>query len=182
MREYQARTRAVAHPLPQRARSHPARAQAACPPTPGVAKDLGYSDLERQMIGEMLTSPLRALGLGDSEDGSACKPARAGADDEEEFDDGYGAAWDMPEHLLTGGIPAGFQRTWTQVESISKDLAEKKDRIDGLLARMRKLQERFDELEHNQKHVERREKRSPNGRVNHAFSLLLFLRRGEATQ
>ena len=63
MREYQARTRAVAHPLPQRARSHPARAQAACPPTPGVAKDLGYSDLERQMIGEMLTSPLRALDL-----------------------------------------------------------------------------------------------------------------------
>ena len=84
--------------------------------------------------------------------------ARAGADDEEDFDDGYGAAWDMPEHLLTSGIPALFQRTWTQVESISKDLAEKKDRIDGLLARMRKLQERFDELE-GLKHVERREKR-----------------------
>lgn len=92
--------------------------QAACPPTPGVAKDLcAYSDAERELMGEMLNSPMRAMGLHDCDDDDVASPQTLhrvdergrGDEPDDDFDDGYGAAWDMPESLLTGGIPAGFQ-------------------------------------------------------------------------
>ena len=53
------------------------------------------------------------------------------------------AAWDLPEAMLTGGMPQGFENTRRDVGSLTMKIANKKADIEALLERMAKLQSRY---------------------------------------
>ena len=59
------------------------------------------------------------------------------------FDDEEPPAWELPEAMLTGGMPANFEKTRRDVGDLTDALAEKKDKIEELLERMSKLQARY---------------------------------------
>ncbi|KAJ1448394.1 hypothetical protein M885DRAFT_623473 [Pelagophyceae sp. CCMP2097] len=93
---------------------------------------------------------LDGLLLDDSEGGSSpygpTSPQNyhrnANEDDE---DEGFVAAWDMPPEMLTG-CPTGFEQTRRKCLGLTEQLDDKKKSIDDLLARMARLQSRFAKL------------------------------------
>ena len=48
-------------------------------------------------------------------------------------------AWELPESMLTGGMPSQFEATRRDVGDLSEALQGKQKEIEGLLARMAKL-------------------------------------------
>ena len=66
------------------------------------------------------------------------------ADAQQDFNgDDAPAAWDLPEAMLTGGMPQGFENTRRDVGSLTMKIANKKADIEALLERMAKLQSRY---------------------------------------
>ena len=62
------------------------------------------------------------------------------ADAQQDFNgDDAPAAWDLPEAMLTGGMPQGFENTRRDVGSLTMKIANKKADIEALLERMAKL-------------------------------------------
>ena len=51
-------------------------------------------------------------------------------------------AWELPEAMLTGGMPAQFEATRRDVGNLTMRLADKKQEIDELLERMAKMKKR----------------------------------------
>jgi len=69
------------------------------------------------------------------------------ADAQHDFNgDDAPAAWDLPEAMLTGGMPEGFEKTRRDVGSLTMQIASKKAGIEELLERMAKLQSRYKKL------------------------------------
>ena len=56
-----------------------------------------------------------------------------GRADSRDFDDDEPPAWELPAHMLTGGMPANFEQTRRAVGDLTEQLAEKKDKIELLL-------------------------------------------------
>ena len=56
------------------------------------------------------------------------------ADAQQDFNgDDAPAAWDLPEAMLTGGMPQGFENTRRDVGSLTMKIANKKADIEALL-------------------------------------------------
>ena len=72
-----------------------------------------------------------------------CLKATGGSVDPREFEEEEPPAWELPDSMLTGGMPANFEQTRRAVGDLTEQLAEKKDKIELLLERMSKLQARY---------------------------------------
>ena len=64
-------------------------------------------------------------------------------------------AWELPDSMLTGGMPANFEQTRRAVGDLTEQLAEKKDKIELLLERMAKLQKRYAAMTEEREDAER---------------------------
>ena len=70
------------------------------------------------------------------------------------------AAWDLPEAMLTGGMPQGFENTRRDVGSLTMKIANKKADIEALLERMAKLQSRYKNMTEGKEEMSRTVKKA----------------------
>ena len=83
------------------------------------------------------------------------------ADAQQDFNgDDAPAAWDLPEAMLTGGMPQGFENTRRDVGSLTMKIANKKADIEALLERMAKLQSRYKNMTEGKEEMSRTVKKA----------------------